>query len=119
MADYLELKYDPTNKFTPRVFFDEFDAAISPKICREATTQELTRSIGRANDAKEKDKIYFCGWKQNGTSAHVTDKNYMKTKRLFGDAIAKKLRKANVSSCWTNTPDEENLQQINKYISYI
>lgn len=92
---------------------------INPNLNRPANIREITRSIGRATTIAEEDKIYFCGWRNNGNTGTVSDKNYQKTRKIFGKALADVLRNRNISSRWTNLENEENLADIDRYLHII
>ena len=81
----------------------------------------LCRLYGICNDIKtaEDDKKYFCGWRNNGKSGNVTDKNYNKTKRIVDETVALELRSKNVSSKWTSFEKDEDLARINEFTCYL
>lgn len=115
IANYLGFTGKNGKVFHPNAFFNEFDSHIDPRFRKEATNKQRTRAIGRAVSIKEEDKIFFCGWKNNGTSGNVSDRNYQKTRKLVGDSVARKLRNLNISSKWTNNEEKENLRKLNQY----
>lgn len=119
IARYLGFTGTTGNVFIPLRFFEELDAHIPPALNRPSTLQEKTRAIGRAANIAEEDKIYFCGWRRNGDSGNVRPRNYAKTRKLMGEAIANRMRAANISSRWTNIQGDENLALINEYLNLI
>lgn len=119
LARYLGFTGATGNIFIPSRFFQEFDSHITPRLNRQATLQEATRAIGRAVNIAEENKHFFCGWRQNGKSGHVSAKNYAKTRKFMGENIANQLRSANISSRWTHIEGEENLAVINDYLTML
>lgn len=118
LARYLGFTGATGKVFTPSDFFNQFDTQINPMIHREPTTQEKTRAIGRSLiTIEDENKVYFCGWKHNGTNGSVSNKNFIKTRRMIGERLALKLRKANISSRWTANEYKEDLSRINDYLN--
>ena len=118
-ATYLGFTGASGNRFIPSLFFNEFDKEITTTAHRMATERERVRAIGNDIKTSEDDKKYFCGWRNNGNSGNVTDKNYIKTKRIVDEAVAFELRRKNVSSKWTSFEKDEDLAKINEFTSYL
>ena len=56
-------------------------------------------------NAAESDKIYFKGWRSHETDGrHV--QNLEKTRRWLGDEAYEYCKKYNISSCWSEHPNE-------------
>lgn len=120
LAQFLGFTGTTGNRFIPREFFKQFDQQIDPNLNRTPTLQERIRAIGRAvNIAENRNKVYFCGWRENKNSGTVTNKNYAKTRIMLGEKYAKKLRAANISSRWTANEQDEDLEQINRYLNLL
>lgn len=102
LCEILGIKYDPLNKFSPFVFFNEFNKAI-PAIALEsqrASSQDI--SIYK-RDVEDADKIYFYGWNDNTKDGgQVTEKNLLKTREYLGYKAYEWCRKKNISSRWTD-----------------
>lgn len=98
----LGLKYDPNNKFSPRVFFEEFGQAI-PTVATQNNVPTITEVAKLSRDVDEADKVHFCGWRINdGVSSNVSQENLQKTLRICGYAAYKVCAAHNISSRWTD-----------------
>ncbi len=115
---YLELQYDPNNKFLPEKFFSEFDKKIpiSHALTNKPSPSEMARTVNNTIEtADEADKIYFCKWKNLPFGQKVSEANFYKTCALIGYEDALRLRDNGISSCWTDDPNEERIMKIAQY----
>lgn len=116
LCQYLNLRYDIDNKFSPRNFIQELDAYFPTEYNRHhaCTTAEVSQVV----DSYQNDEIkpYFCGWR-NSENDTVSDNNYAKTLTLNGIShdLAIRLRQNHISSRWSANPDKERLELINQY----
>jgi hypothetical protein len=98
----LELKYDPNNRFSPRVFFEELGEAI-PTVAGSNNVPTITEVAKLSRDVDEADKVHFCGWRINdGISSNVSPENLGKTLRICGYAAHTVCASHNISSRWTD-----------------
>ena len=119
LINFLELKYDPENKFRPLTLFEVINSNIPDDNYQQTNYTTIIRTASLAQDIEEADKIYFCGFRNNGKNETVSNRNYIKTKVAFGKLIADNLRKANVSTRWTSQRNEEDIYLINRYLERI
>lgn len=117
LVRYLNLHYNKSNPFRPVAFFQSLDGQMNNINFAEARYSDFLRVVRLNRTVEEADKIYFCGWRNNPQGYHVSQRNLEKTRLAFGDKIADKSRKLNLSSCWTNNEDEENLAKLNDFIA--
>lgn len=100
----LGLKYDPSNRFSPKNFFEQFNRSIPPFANKtsEAKPQEIAKYYSRLEEAN---KAYFLGWKDNKIRGeHVTIENLLKTRKLLGVKVSEMSLSKNFSTCWTDDP---------------
>lgn len=113
LIEYLELKYDPNHKFKPNDFFRSLNNNI-PENCNNTPNYKDVIVIAASHrEIEEPNKIYFCGWKNN-IVRNVTDGNLEKTRSAFGDELAELCRVKNISSCWTDIDNKEQINKLNK-----
>ena len=113
LIEYLEIKYDTNHKFKPNDFFSSLNNKI-PKNCNNKPNYKDVILIAASHrEIEEPNKIYFCGWKNN-IVRNVTDGNLEKTRSAFGDELAELCRIKNISSCWTDIDNKEQINKLNK-----
>jgi Family of unknown function (DUF6037) len=101
LCKVLGLKYDPNNRFSPRKFFAEFNDRIPTQIGLSSIVEPSDLATYR-DMAKDTDKIYFFGWKDNDKSkTSVKEVNLDKTKKLLGKKAYERCKSKNISSRWT------------------
>ena len=102
----LDLEYDPTQPFSPRKFFGEFDT----KIPHQASIDLIAKPHDIApyrHIAEESEKIYYLSWRDNNIRGnHVKEKNLDKTRKLLGEVAYLRCKDKNISSCWTDCADK-------------
>lgn len=114
LLHYLELKHNPQNPFGPDVFLENLNQQVPPHsgyIPNYTDVLSLASRAGR--HFEEKDKLYFCGWRNNSKTEHVGSGNYIKTLIAFGEEFAEMSKDKNISSRWTATPNEERIAELN------
>lgn len=81
-------------------------ASCVPKRCSSYVVQphELARYKSNASD---EDKIYFLGWNDHSID-HRKAQNFEKTERFLGKQVADFCRQHNISSLWTDIPQDAN-----------
>ncbi len=107
----LELRFDPSNTFSPRAFLQEFDKNIPASLPpdHEPRPHELAHY---RTDVDRSDGTYFCGWRDNtARNERVSERNLHKTLRLLGKRAHDACLRKNVSSCWTNNPEDPRIRQ--------
>lgn len=114
---YLNLKYNPLAPFKPLSFFSQIDMLSPNRFIQKPATRELMAVICKKRQIDEAEKIFFCGWRHNAKDESVRQCNFEKTILIVGKRTASYLRRANISSCWSDDSSKENLAEINKYIS--
>ncbi|HPL66620.1 MAG TPA: DUF6037 family protein [Smithellaceae bacterium] len=100
----LGLKYDPSNRFSPKDFFSQFNISIPSTANKtsEAKPHEFAKYYPHLEEAN---KVYFLGWRDNQTrNEHVTTENLLKTRKLLGVKVSEMSLSKNFSSCWTDDP---------------
>jgi hypothetical protein len=102
----LDLEYDPTQPFSPRKFFGEFDTKIPHKASIDLIAKPHDIAPYR-HIAEESDKIYYRSWLDNDIRGnHVKEKNLDKTRKLLGEVAYLRCKDKNISSCWTDRADK-------------
>lgn len=119
LANYLGFTPNRTNPFRPINFFEELDNYIPTHHRRTPAVSDMIRIIGKTRNVPDADKIYFVRWRKNPDGEHVSDGNYLKTCSIVGEEAAQNLRENNISSCWSDIPHDEQLNQINHYADYL
>ncbi|MDV2581687.1 DUF6037 family protein [Alkalibacillus haloalkaliphilus] len=112
LLNYLELEYDPNNKFSPLIFFDVLNKYILNVNYELPKYSDVLKVAEKNRDIEDGEKVYFCGWRKNQSSEKVSEKNLEKTRSAFGDKIARLSKLKNVSSKWTNNKNEESIKNI-------
>lgn len=115
LLSYLGYKYDPANKITPEILFEEINKYIPTTCSTTPIYSNVLRVAAACQNIEEKEKIYFCGWRVNPDNNRVSELNNHKTQIAFGHDIAKRSKAANVSSRWTAFEFDENLSDLNKF----
>lgn len=116
LVEYLNLKYDPENKFYPYNFLLQADSRFPTHIIEIPTISQRAYIISTYynND----NAIYFKGWAKWKVK-NTSQENQLKTASIVGSKNAQRLKDAHISSCWSNNPDEENLNNLDKWVEYI
>lgn len=114
LADYLDIKYNPDNPFVPTEFLDQLDGHFPARIIELPSVQERSAIIRRVHKESEGND-YFTGWAKWNVK-HTTPENELLTASLIGPAAAKKCRSANISSCWSSDPNQEDLTKLDNWI---
>lgn len=118
LSKYLDLHYDKEHPFMPGAFFQSLDTDIKKIDIRETKYSDVLKAARLNRKVEEENKIFFCGWRNNNIRKyHVRPDNLEKTRLAFGDEVANKCRRLNLSSCWTDKESEENLTLLNEIIS--
>ena len=115
LVHYLELRYNPDNKFVPADFLAEFDAYSPNHVVERPTPRERAVTVNRATNLLNGEE-YFKGWIK-WTVKNPSPENFEKTKTLVGAFHAKRLRSAKISSAWSHNPEEENLARLDAWIA--
>jgi hypothetical protein len=103
----LNLKPDPLNPFSPKIFFQSFEGAIPGKTT-PSNIPTLRDVAILSQDVEEADKIYFFGWlNHDGVKSKPSAKNLSKTKRICGSLAHSICIKYHISSKWTDDPSKE------------
>lgn len=119
LANYLGLTPSKTNPFRPFNFFEEFDQHCPTRHQGAPAVADMVRIVSTSRNIPDEDKIYFVCWRKNPDDKSVSDGNYIKTCSIVGEKIADNLRKNNISSCWSDIPHDEQLNQINDYSRFL
>lgn len=118
LVRYLGLHYDKNNHFMPEAFFHSLDKQMKSANIAEIRSSDLLKIARINHKIEEENKIFFCGWKHNDShKRHVSPCNLEKTRLAFGCDISNKCRELNISSCWTDNPNDETLSQLNDLIA--
>lgn len=112
LIEYLEIKYDPNHKFKPSDFFSYINNNISVNCMKQPNYKDVILIATSCRNIEESNKIYFCGWRNNG-AGNVSYENLEKTRIAFGDDIAELCKNKNISSRWTDIANEEVINKIN------
>lgn len=115
LADYLGFTPSRTNPFKPNNFFEQFDNYIPTHHTRTPAISEMISVVSAKRNVADADKIYFVRWRRNSDGEHVSNGNYIKTCSIVGEEAANILRENNISSCWSDIPQDEQLNLINQY----
>lgn len=103
--DAMNLKYS-VKKFTSNALLVLLSEHVPVKSKGIVLSFETMRKFTKCRKVNEADKIYFKGWND-----HVKDgktaRNFKKTEFFFGKSVANYCRKHNISSMWTDIPNEE------------
>lgn len=119
LANYLGFTASRTNPFKPIAFFEEFDHYVPRHHTRTPAVADMIAVVGKSRNVPDEEKIYFVRWRRNPDGEHVSDGNYIKTCSIVGEEVANNLRANNISSCWSDIPHDEQLNQINHYADYL
>ena len=94
--------------FSSAMFLDLLSSKIPERYSGEKCTYKDMIPFAKLRNVEEYEKVYFKGWND-----HIKDgrqaRNFDKTKFFFGDIVAGYCEKHNISSMWTDKPNEENL----------
>jgi hypothetical protein len=106
LAEILQLKPDPANPFSPLKFLEEFNRlAKMPDKVRQLTYSDRIPFCSAVEESK---KISFKGWQHHENDGrNVRPKNLEKTRMLLGETDYQRCEQRNISTCWTDNPDEE------------
>lgn len=113
LIKYLELKYNPKNKFSTTAFFNHINKVLPLVTISKVSTSLVLQTVSKTKKIEEANKIYFLGWRHNNANCNVTPENLEKTQIAFDDKIAKMCYQNNISSCWTDNPNEEHNPNFN------
>jgi Family of unknown function (DUF6037) len=103
----LDLRPDPSNPFSPKIFFQSFEGAIPAKT-KPSNIPTLRDLAILSRDVEEADKIYFFGWlNHDGIKSKPSVKNLAKTQRICGNLAHNICLKYHISSKWTDDPSKE------------
>lgn len=104
LTKLLNLKYDPANKFSPTVFFEEFDSKIPQSYTKPNKAVLLEFAINKYHIEK-KNKVFFRGfinWKKRERSEKNTEKT-----RLLLPLISECIKdKIHISVAYTDVPND-------------
>lgn len=104
LIDLLGFKQNMLNPFKPGTFFEIFDKA-TPCYASKKNIPSMLEIALLSNDVEESDKIYFYHWRNHdGVTSNATPENLEKTKRICGLEAYEACLKHNISSCWTDYP---------------
>lgn len=102
LCEILELNFSD-NHFSSVAFLQDIDAAVPLKCSQDSVQPHEIAYYKR--DVLDENKIYFCGWNDHladGRKAH----NFEKTRKWLGVEVANFCIKNNISSMWTDNPQE-------------
>lgn len=102
---YLEIKYNPDNKFSTINFLNDINAILPTVIINNPHYTDILQTVSQTREIEEADKIYFMGWKKLHAGQNVSSQNAEKTLSVFGEKIAKLSVRSRISSCWTDQPN--------------
>lgn len=114
LVHYLGLVFDPVNHFSPADFLMELDSRFPTRFTHRPRYSDCL--LTAASDIEEPNKIYFVGWRTSPTG-RVSSLNEEKTRRAFGDEMAKASKTHGISSCWTTEKSLEELNRLNDLIN--
>lgn len=117
LVDYLELKYDAEHKFSTNDFFNFLNSSIPKEFTHRPSYTDVLTTASHRRKIEDINKIYFCGWYQNPIGHTVRAENLEKTRSAFGSKIAELSELNNISSCWTDVANDEQLNKINDLLS--
>ena len=117
LVHYLNLRFNPANRFYPSTFLAEFDTHIPDHVIERPTPRERAVIVNRATNLHN-GEVYFKGWIK-WTSKNPSPENYEKTKAVVGAFHAERLRNAKISSAWSPNPEEENLSKLDAWIARV
>ncbi|MDP1771781.1 MAG: DUF6037 family protein [Methylobacter sp.] len=102
LMEALGLHPNPSNRFSPNVFFEEFKSAI-PQSATPANVPTVTDIASISRDVEEANKIYFLGWlPHDGIRSKPSADNLAKTKRICGHVTYNTCLRHHISSRWTD-----------------
>lgn len=102
----LGLKPDPSNPYSPKAFFEEFNKHIPGTTTPRAvpTQREIAEN---SKDIEDSEKIYFFGWiMHDGKTSKPRVENLEKTKRICGIQIYEVCKLNLISSRWTEDAEK-------------
>ena len=113
LCKLLGLQFDPKNKYTPQLFFQELSKTFPSNIqsTKVSAPEDRLLSYHINNDIEEVDKIYFLKWLSHGKNGqrNVSKSNLEKTRKAFGDDTYQYCKANNISSCWTADRSEKQI----------
>jgi hypothetical protein len=105
LLEALGIKPNPSNRFSPNIFFEEFKAAI-PLSTSPANSPTVTDIALNRRDVEDSAKIYFLGWlPHDGVRSRPSASNLAKTKLICGHATYDTCLRNHISSRWTDIED--------------
>lgn len=117
LCNYLELQYNPNNRFVPSNFFEELNELFPVTFSANPHPREKAITIHRCYNSEE-EKPYFTNW-IHWTKKHPSDENIALTASLIGFRDAQRCYNARVSSSWSKNPEDENLAKLNEWVAMI
>lgn len=109
----LNLKYDPENKFSTKVFFEEFNSRI-PNDFRFIKKQELPKLVNYVYNIEESEKIYYNGiidWDKVNNGNNRQESNLEKTRLLY-PKLYEQIKDKNISVRYSITKNIEKEKEI-------
>ncbi len=110
---YFDLQDGPDRKFIPEEFLNALNSHIPLTFKEKPNYWNVLNIVSKQRKLEESNKIFFRGWYKN-TRKLVKAENLEKTRSAFGDERAEMCRKYNMSSRWTDTPEDEDLSRLNE-----
>lgn len=102
ICEILKLNYSE-NHFSSAKFLGTLDCA-APTRCSPLRVQPHEIAHYK-REIPESEKIYFLGWNDHRLDGRRA-RNFQKTRALLGDTVAYFCEKNNISSLWTDIPNE-------------
>lgn len=103
LVEILQLKYDPTNHFSPFKFFDQFNLAIPASIPPIMNEKRIRTVLQTFHDIEEKEKVNYKGHKDWGRSKsirHRTPENLEKTRLIYPE-LYERIKDRDISIMYT------------------
>ena len=110
---FFEIKSVKGEKFRPKDLFNTLNIKLLKLELSNLFQPKLYEIARFHNDVEESEKIYFKGLLNNNLHGNsVTDRNFEKTIKLIGRAIAIDLKEKNISTCWTNKANKKDIEDV-------
>lgn len=116
LLEYLMIDGRSEHKLIPQEFLIEIEQGFPARFEKAPSMSERISTANRyyCNEPPK----YFSSW-ITWHKRHTTEENMLRTATLVGFENALRLQRSNISSKWSHNPDDEKLENINKWVTMI
>lgn len=120
LAHYLGVKKGRGATFRPISFIQKLDYVTPTRYNGNCPARHNVAVLAMTTNPKKYDDIdkpYFCGWYRNPAGKSVREKNRNKSLLYFSAKEVELRTRLNMSSCWSDNPDDEVLTALNQLVA--